>query len=257
MPRGKVSTGPPLVIPLSVPQRRPTPKKKRPKRTATQRGGAPTTSGLLPTSGYEPAFNPRKWCKSASIKRTHNCYSYVMNDLNPKHSSKAQPGYSNSATPELYGRITCPAVFARMRVDNPQVLYDYPKDRACPAHYYKGALVTDPQNDYHFLRQDPDGLWSHKPGTGDVSRTDASGRPISDPDTADMMYGAHQPGGCKGGGLCYNQHCGYFCVPDKYTQTLSEHVLRGRKKVVVPSGTNKKTATKPPKRNKPSTNSTR
>lgn len=49
---------------------------------------------------------------------------------------------------------------------------------------YKVALVIAPNLDYHWYRQDSDGLWSHKPGTTPVTRLDNSNNLIIDPQTA-------------------------------------------------------------------------
>ncbi len=46
------------------------------------------------------------------------------------------------------------------------------------------ALVVSDE-DYHWYRQDSDGLWSHKQGTFPVTRNDDSGDPIIDPKLAD------------------------------------------------------------------------
>ena len=54
----------------------------------------------------------------------------------------------------------------------------------CPAGTYKVALVVS-EGDYHWYRQDADGLWSHKRGLNPVERTDYSGKLIIDPYIAD------------------------------------------------------------------------
>jgi hypothetical protein len=54
----------------------------------------------------------------------------------------------------------------------------------CPSGTYKVALVVS-SSDYHWYRQDSDGLWSHKRGTTPVKRTDESGDLIIDPYIAD------------------------------------------------------------------------
>ena len=52
----------------------------------------------------------------------------------------------------------------------------------CPPGTYKVALVACSDNfDYHWLRQDSDGFWSHKPGTTPVRRCDDAGNLIIDP----------------------------------------------------------------------------
>jgi hypothetical protein len=47
--------------------------------------------------------------------------------------------------------------------------------------YYLIALVTAPGYDYHWLRQDADGMWSHKPGWSEATNRDSNGKLIFDP----------------------------------------------------------------------------
>ena len=55
----------------------------------------------------------------------------------------------------------------------------------CPTGTYKVALVVNPGEDYHWYRQDSDGLWSHKPGVTEIRRTDNSNKLIVDPQSCD------------------------------------------------------------------------
>ena len=52
--------------------------------------------------------------------------------------------------------------------------------------------------DYHWFRQDADGMWSHKPSHDPATNVDYAGHPIVNPETADRGP--------------YTQFCGYFCV---------------------------------------------
>jgi hypothetical protein len=63
----------------------------------------------------------------------------------------------------------------------------------------------DPGVDYHWYRLDNNGRWSHKPGHGDATDKDASGKPITNPETADRNY--------PGNGVDYKDFCGYYYVP--------------------------------------------
>ena len=76
-----------------------------------------------------------------------------------------------------------------------------------PVGYSKIALVIDPMDDYHFYRQDPDGYWSHKPGSQPVTRLDADGVLIIDPMTCNRDYTK------QGKSLNYTLFCGFFSVP--------------------------------------------
>lgn len=53
-------------------------------------------ASLLPTSGYEPAYNPNYWNKDSNIRRA-NCYAYAM-DVLKKTEGKLQPGSSAGKT---------------------------------------------------------------------------------------------------------------------------------------------------------------
>ena len=75
----------------------------------------------------------------------------------------------------------------------------------CEGKNRKIAVVVDPDQDYHFYRQDSDGYWSHKPGATKVTRLDTSGRLIYDPFLAARDN--------KASNLNYEQFCGYMCVP--------------------------------------------
>jgi hypothetical protein len=61
-----------------------------------------------------------------------------------------------------------------------------------------------PGQDYHWYRHDRGGMWSHKRGSLKVHNYDASGKPISDPRSADSNYGSEEN---------YHDWGGYFAVP--------------------------------------------
>lgn len=151
-----------------------------------------------------------------------------MNAVDPKMVQKCndtidcnvgfhQPGYAAG-----FGRFTdqkekgCGDMVSRLWGDNPDVKATTFEKR-CNQGTSKIALIVDPKRDYHFLRQDPDGFWSHKPGAMNVTRLDATGRPIIRPDRASFIYKHHKEP------LMYTKFCGYFCVPrDKSMHMMSE-----------------------------------
>jgi hypothetical protein len=68
-----------------------------------------------------------------------------------------------------------------------------------PKGYYKIALTCKyDKTDYHFYRQDDNGLWSHKNSWRKATNKDARGRLIKDPRTCDR--GA------------FTIFCGYYIV---------------------------------------------
>lgn len=118
-----------------------------------------------------------------------------------------QPGYASG-----YGNFPkkhdkgCNNMVSRLWGDNPDV-QPINFEQRCPNNTSKIALIVDPKRDYHFLRQDSDGMWSHKPGAMEVTTKDASGRPILRPDKALFIYNNHKDP------LRYTKFCGYHCVP--------------------------------------------
>ena len=171
-----------------------------------------------PMSGAEPKVNMEAWNKNSNLRESHNCFSYAMNAIDNKlikecketedcNTSFHQPGYASG-----YGHFPdkhdkgCNDMVSRLWGDNPDVI-PIEFEQRCPGKTSKIALIVDPKRDYHFLRQDSDGMWSHKPGAMEVTTKDASGRPILRPDRAFFIYTNHKDP------LRYTKFCGYHCVP--------------------------------------------
>ncbi len=173
-----------------------------------------------PLSGAEPQFRPDRYNKNPLVQETHNCWAYGMNVLDPAQLTQClgkppgcqlmyhQPGGTVHRARNLRGAEgrSCPMVDSLMKLDVPDIRRTTFKAR-CPAGTSKIAMVVDPGEDYHFFRQDSDGLWSHKDGANKVKRFDAEGQPIVDPRTAARDY---RP---RGSFLNYTDFCGYYCVP--------------------------------------------
>jgi hypothetical protein len=96
-------------------------------------------------------------------------------------------------------------MIARLLGDNPGLKMTTFETK-CPAHTSKIALVVDPDEDYHFYRQDKNRYWSHKPGGTAVTNKDASSRFIYDPALAARNYTDNDST------LDYDTFCGYFCL---------------------------------------------
>lgn len=169
-------------------------------------------SANLPTSGYEINYEPNTW-NNFSVG-SYNCYAY---SLNTKEYGSMQPGQSIGHTSYDW---------TNEEITNPNIIIDYVfadsinygftfisvgKYTVCPSGTYKVALVIDNQHNffdiygygYHWYRQNPDGTWSHKPGSTNVINTDCSGDIICNPETCDRNFGL---------GLNYNLFVGYFAV---------------------------------------------
>jgi hypothetical protein len=154
------------------------------------------------------------------LRESHNCYSYLLNLKSPEakalceqefknlnYCRRSQPGYAAGYAPLYKKDLNCKEVMKRTLADNPLIKRVKSKDK-CPADTYKGALVVDPENDYHYYRLNDDGYWSHKPGYKPSTVYDASGNLITNPELANRNYGR----------LNYSQFCGNFCVPRQPTQ---------------------------------------
>lgn len=162
----------------------------------------PASVGLLPTSGYEPVYNPDYWNAKENIKRA-NCYAYAM-DVICTTEMKLQPGELSG---QMYTSLTESAIFTAVQNDGPylgngRTISRAERDDTPGTNQYKVALVIAPNLDYHWYIQNSDGYWSHKRGTTEATNVDASGYYITDPQTCDRNYG----------GLNYSTFCGYYLI---------------------------------------------
>ena len=81
-----------------------------------------------------------------------------------------------------------------------------PKPPVNKPGYYLVALVSAPGEDYHWYRQDNNGLWSQKHGNGPATNLDESGNLITNPETCNRDGSAEEMPN-------YTDFCGYFYVP--------------------------------------------
>ena len=161
---------------------------------------------MLPLCGYELDYMPELW--GGIVGNNCNCYAYAINNQIDKEGNliyKQQPGqyagYEDVTVDadEIITRVLDD--FEEFNNENLTNLVFKPIGRyeSCTTiGAYKIALVIAPGYDYHWYRQDSDGLWSHKPGTTPVTRFDNSNDLIIDPQTANR-------------GL-YTEFIGYFEV---------------------------------------------
>ena len=157
-----------------------------------------------------PAYEPALWNDAGGplagqVQRSTNCYAYAMNSREGHpFGRKPQPG-------QVFGTpnqppFTCETVSQAVLDDGdngailpaPRCPYNQEKKkppRDKPDYYLVALVVTSKnsgyasdgiiyQNDYHWYRQDQDGMWSHKPGFSAVTNLDSDGSPISNPETA-------------------------------------------------------------------------
>ena len=156
---------------------------------------------LSPKSGSELEYNPNLWNDNYNIKNSHNCYTYALGKIVKGLNSKAQPGYASGFNHIDDKDYDCKSFRKRLKKDSPGS-YLEKFDNSCLPGFYKVFLALDPQNDYHWYRQDNNSYWSHKPGSTDVINIDASGKKINNPLIANRKYDS----------LNYNKPCFFACI---------------------------------------------
>jgi hypothetical protein len=165
-----------------------------------------------PLSGSEPRYNPTLYNNDAAAKDQNNCFAYAFNVYDRDKKSEGgpftQPGLKSGYPPwhKVKGK-RCPDLMARLMGDVPGLRVGS-FEQPCPKGSSKIAAVIDAKRDYHFYRQDSNGLWSHKPGSTDVTNVDAAGKLIYDPRTANRTYDKDPTDV-----LQYDTFCNFMCVP--------------------------------------------
>jgi hypothetical protein len=151
-----------------------------------------------------PSYNPDLF---EDNRQTHNCYDYAINNTR-KQDEKTHPGHTKLGN-DLDGSDvhSCAQMETRLGLDHPELeKIDYHLE--CPKGKYKIGMMVDPNEDYHFIRQDKNGNWSHKPGSSVVRNTDFSNKLMTDPTKADFNY--------RSNGLNYTKKCGFYCVAEPH-----------------------------------------
>ena len=177
---------------------------------------------MLPLSGSEITYGVDDWSYFGYLNLYNNCYAYAINNqIDPEAGvfwCSQQPGsyayrYGTGYTENfsMTGSAVSLAasndfyVYNNIHTDTTYSITPLSdKYATCPAGSYKVALCIDLYNDYHWYRQDADGLWSHKLADLSVSRTDASGKMIIDPEEANRDYPQN--------GVNYSIFYGYYAV---------------------------------------------
>jgi hypothetical protein len=191
-----------------------------------------TACPMSPVNGFEPLLEIDVWNTNYALRESHNCLAYALNNVDKELFKKCettpscdvdfpQPGYESGYIQfSTNTKKCCADMVLRMEGDNPNIIPTTFND-ICPKKMSKIALIVDPKRDYHYLRQDPDGKWSHKPGSLIVKREDSSGREILRPDRATFMYPS------KTDPLFYLYFCGYYCVPRDKKLYMTTRVKKG------------------------------
>ena len=173
---------------------------------------------FLPLSGSEPHYDPKKWNKELNDRLNHNCYAYFLDDLIKNRPKRPQPGHVDSNI-EVFRKqdYTREEISRRAIYDNPSI-YCVNPDVPCKEGYYKGVLVIDRYNNYHWLVQNSNGYWSHKPGQLEVTNVDAKGNLIIDPRKSNFIYDRAY----KQYKLLYSDIGPFFCVPNEKDTSIKK-----------------------------------
>lgn len=147
-------------------------------------------------TGSEIEYNPTLWNDGSTIQAVNNCYTYALNVFSSSHVEPGEIGCPYFT--REYDTINNLAHYLQFSVieemvnfdSQPNALTQYGfdfalifKNQSLQSGFYRTALVFDLVNrDYHWYRQNPDGSWSHKPGSGKVRNFDFDGNPIFDPE---------------------------------------------------------------------------
>jgi hypothetical protein len=162
----------------------------------------------------------RSYNATPNVRESHNCYSYLLNlksqeaveickkeFKNINYCRRSQPGYAAGYPAITKKSLNCRNIMKRTLADSPAIRR-ISFSQNCNPDEYKGALVVDPGNDYHYYRLNDEGYWSHKPGYKPSTHYDASGILVTNPEKANRNYGK----------LNYKDFCGYFCIPRQPTR---------------------------------------
>ena len=163
-----------------------------------------------PLSGSELKYEPQKWNNQNTINN-HNCYSYAMGKVVKDLKDKAQPGYASGFNYLTDSNMSCFNLKKRLLKDNPGS-YTEKFDNKCLPGFYKVFLALDVGNDYHWWRQDSNKLWSHKPGSTEISNLDGERNKIVDPLKSSRNFSNRY----------YKKPCFYACIQSDLSRTLDE-----------------------------------
>lgn len=141
-----------------------------------------------------PSYDPDAFDRAAEGSRA-NCYAYAVNDPAGHLGKSPDPGDKRHAPVLHPGAGLHIAALAEKDGLSP-TNKPTPKE----GHYLVALAVSPEERDYHWMRQDNDGTWSHKIANKMPRKNDMGGKPIIDPQTADWGK--------------YTHFVGYFYAPE-------------------------------------------
>ncbi len=178
---------------------------RKPSKPEYSKSGLPYNCAAL----TEPLkFEPDKWDKQTS--EYNNCYNYALNIATGRHSQPGRwkiPGghqgwpYERATDPLQCEYLAAGAIYDGLTFLGPA----WNGDLACSENCHMVALFVHPGKDFHWIRRDQDGTWSHKLGKLQPARITKNQRPITDP----TLYPQTDSDSGSRGDF---RLCGLFCV---------------------------------------------
>lgn len=126
-----------------------------------------------------------------TMQYNNNCYNYSTDIVT---NTFAQPGRGTS---HKWKANTCEDVKVAAISDGLSFIGSILPEKQPDKGHYVGMLIW-PNTNFHWVRMDANGYWSHKPGGTEIRNTDNEGNQITDPSTQDFSP--------------WSQFCGYFLV---------------------------------------------
>jgi len=163
------------------------------------------------------AFDESALAELSKIAFYFNCYAYALNC--PQIGWPA-PGMLKGLDPDdprlnEKGRVdwTIENTNSGLETDG---LVQISKRDAFSDQFHTVAVLCCGR-DFHFLRRDDDGLWSHKTSADNITRQDSKDKAIEEPEKANLGR--------------YETFCGYFAIPESGvlyvpTYTLPEAFIK-------------------------------
>jgi|688.fasta_scaffold627374_2 hypothetical protein len=165
-----------------------------------------------------PDYNKKKWKKiyNNNSLYKHNCYAYALNQYNDLNITNYKPQMGNFGYPnkiKTRSLKSCNDLKHRVLIDNPHI-YSIYYNQKCKKNYYKTYLFIAPNKDYHWYRQDKNGLYSHKPGITEITDKNISHKIITNPLLANRTRITTD---YDNDVTDYTMACDAFCVPNNDT----------------------------------------
>lgn len=157
---------------------------------------------LLPIRGTDsvPDFNPEKDNSGCFVENMalNNCYNYG-NDI--VSNTFAQPGRGSGRRSKI---LTCEDITEAAKSDGLKWVGKVLPSEKKPELGHYVALIMWEFQDFHWIRLDSNGYWSHKPGKTEIINIDNNGNLIENPSLQDFSP--------------WNLFCGYFVsIPSRIT----------------------------------------